>query len=77
MKDYIYQNKRNDNKFIEVRRYADGHYVWKQYITRYISTSFLGVNYVGCSFKRVHIGTWHRVSKRTLEEVLADYSRVA
>lgn len=32
MKDWLYKNKRNENKFIEVRRYDDGHYVWKQSI---------------------------------------------
>lgn len=77
MKDYIYQNKRNDNKFIEVRRYKDGHYVWKQYITHYISNSFISVTYTGCSLKRIHRGVWHRVSKKTMLEVLQDYNWVA
>lgn len=28
----IYQNKYNPNKFIELKRYPDGHYYWRQYM---------------------------------------------
>lgn len=35
MKTYtLYQNKRNPHKFIELIRYSDGHYYWRQYISR-------------------------------------------
>lgn len=62
------------NKYLEVRRYDDGHYVWKQFVTYAIPT--FGRNYMGCSFKRCHIGTWRRVTKRLLNDVLPDYEEV-
>lgn len=64
MKDYVYCNKNNSRKYIELRRYADGHYVWRQRV---------GNNYTGCSLSRASVGTWHRVNKQTFVEVLADY----
>lgn len=77
MRTFIYQNKGNLNKYITVRRYKDGHYVWKQYIQTYVSTSSTVINYTGCSLKRSGVGTWHRVSKQTRDAVLQDYVRVA
>lgn len=69
MRDYVYRNKANSRKYIELRRYADGHYVWKQYIKCGDSK-----NYTGCSIKQnKRGGLWHRVSKQTFVEVLADY----
>ena len=72
MKTMIYQNGR---KYLEVRRYADGHYVWKQFVEYTIPT--VGRNYMGCTLNRCHKGTWHRVTKRWLNEVLPDYKFVA
>lgn len=69
MRDYVYRNKDNSRKYIELRRYADGHYVWKQYI-KYGDFR----NYTGCNFKQnKRGGLWHRVNKQTFVEVLADY----
>ena len=65
---------RKGNKYLEVRRYDCGHYVWKQFTTYTIPEC--GKNYLGCSFRRCHKGTWHRVTKRWLEEVLPDYKEV-
>lgn len=78
-RDYIYQNSRNLNKYIKVRRYTDGHTVIKQYIQTYVPGSYTRtvINYTGCSLKRAKLGTWHRVGKKTLEQILADYKRVA
>ena len=28
----LYQNKKNPNKFIELKRYPDGHYYWLEYM---------------------------------------------
>lgn len=70
MKTYVYQNNKNLNKVIEVRRYDCGHYVWKQFI---YAPTFDTRNYTGCSLKRCHIGTWHRVTRKTILSVLEDY----
>lgn len=72
MRTYIYKNKRNANKYIDVRRYSDGHYAWKQFIW----VPGCKRNYVGCSLKRAHVGTWSRVTKGTLLAVLEDYELV-
>lgn len=79
MRDYLYQNNRNTSKFIEVRRYKDGHYVIKQYIQSFVpgSLSRTIINYTGCSLKRAKRGTWSRVTKQTLLQILEDYSWVA
>lgn len=71
MIDAVLQNKRNPNKFIEVRRYDCGHYVWRQYIEN-PETHIR--NYTGCSLRRVSSGMWHRVSRQTLKDVLPDYA---
>ena len=69
MRDYVYRNKRNSRKYIELRRYADGHYVWKQYIK-----CGDGKNYTGCSIKQNKKGgVWHRVSRQTMLECIEDY----
>lgn len=73
METRLYQNKYNSHKYLEVRRYADGHYVWKQYIRNFAHTFFDSKNYTGCSLKRVHTGVWHRVSKCWMVQVLDDY----
>ena len=74
MKYYKYRNKRNENKYIEVARYACGHYAFKQYI--YARNSDNKKNYTGVALNRVHVGTWHRVTKSTLLEILGDYNIV-
>lgn len=69
MKNLLYRNRRNEFKYIEVRIYADGHRVAKQYI----ETLCGGKNYTGTSIKRCHIGNWNRVSKNSLDGILDDY----
>ena len=69
-----FYSHRLGGKYLEVRHYADGHYVWKQFVTYAIPE--WGRNYMGCTLKRAHIGTWHRVTKRWLKEVLSDYEEV-
>ena len=59
---------RNSNKYIEVRRYADGHYAYKAFVTYFIPE--FGRNYLGCSNWRK--GKWHRCRKAFLDEVLDD-----
>ena len=76
MRDYTYQNKKNPNKFIQIRRYADGHFVWKQYIRHFVNTFFECRNYTGCSLKQVTKGVWHRINKVTMLSVLEDYTLV-
>lgn len=67
----IFQNKRNPHKFIEVKRYNDGHYVWKQFIENTVTHTR---TYTGCSLKRSKLGKWNRVNSDTLAEVIAsDY----
>lgn len=74
MKNWMYVNKYNEHKFLEVRRYADGHYVVKQSIRHVFDTCKL-VNYVGSSLRRP-LGTWHRMCKSMLLSLLEDYAIV-
>lgn len=73
METKLYRNNRNENKFIEVRRYGCGHYVWKQSI-RHPEVNV--INYNGYSLKRSHVGVWHRQRKGTIQEVLKEYNEV-
>jgi len=73
MRTYLFQNNDNSHKYLEVRKYADGHYVWKQYIRHFAHTPFDSKNYTGCSLRRVHQGTWHRVSRQLVIAVLENY----
>lgn len=68
---WLYRNNRNPNKFIELKRYPDGHYVWKQYIV-----SMFGKNYVGTTIKQCQKGVWRRVTRRTFTQALEDYRLV-
>lgn len=73
MKEWLYVNQRNGKKYLAVKRYNDGHYVWQQFIQ--------GVGekpvYVGCNLRQNRRGgVWHRVGKKTMVEVLADYRLV-
>ena len=56
------------HKYIEVRRYADGHYAYKAFVTYFIPE--FGRNYFACGRKRAHKGTWARCRKVFLDEVL-------
>ena len=64
-----YKNKRNEHKYIDVKHYKDGHYLWRQRI-------------VFDNGVENHIGTpkggFRRVSLRWIHEVLdSDYQIVA
>lgn len=71
MRYYKYVNSRNENKYLEVMRYNCGHYAMKQYICARNSEN--KKNYTGAALNRVHIGTWHRVRKSLLVQILEDY----
>lgn len=69
----LYQNNRNPKKYIEVRRYADGHYVWKQFMLYFQGNVFFECRfYTGCSLKKYREGVWHRMRKSFIMEVLND-----
>ena len=77
MKIYTYRNMMNDHKYIEVHSYGEGHYSWKQFMRTPIITTRIDmpeyfISIIGGSCKRP-IGYFHRVSKRTMDEVLQDY----
>lgn len=65
MRTILYRNG-DSNKYIEVRRYADGHYAYRAFITYFIPE--FGRNYLGC--KNAHRGEWHRCRKGFLEDVI-------
>ena len=76
-RDYLYVNKRNDHKFLEIRRYEDGHYVCKQSIRSTSEDGVVVINYTGCNLKQNnHGGVWHRISKKAMLELLEDYELV-
>lgn len=61
----LYINKRNEHKVIELKRYSDGHYYWRQMM---IFPNGV-VNYVGSKS-----GRFFRVNKSTFLPVLtSDY----
>ena len=64
----IYRNDRNENKYLDVVRYADGH----NYVDQYMAWGSV-VNYNGGKMGRRHR---RRVNKRLLNEILADYTEV-
>jgi len=70
--DKTYQNKRNPNKFIEMKKYDDGHTVARQYM-KWDTPEGEVKNYNGSKTNR---GRYHRMGQRTLNEVLDDYDEV-
>ncbi len=80
MKIYTYQNNRNSHKYIEVHSYEEGHYSWKQFIRTATDSSrqdlpkYL-ISIVG-STCRQPLGYFSRISKKTMDEVLEDYTFV-
>lgn len=68
---WLYQNKYNPNKFIELKLYHDGHYYWHQYLVWENTTTHARiVNHVGGN-------TFHRVSVHTWKPVLTqDYNLI-
>ena len=64
MKITTYRNKRNTNKFIDVKHTDDRHYMWRQ---RMVFSNGVA-NPVGTPK-----GGFRRQGKATIEEVLGDY----
>lgn len=65
----LYRNTRNENKYIEVKKMDDGHTYFRQFM--YWNTDTGSVkNYSGSKTNR---GRYHRVTQRTLNQVLVDY----
>ena len=60
-----YRNKKNANKYIDVKHTNDGHYLWRQ---RMVWGDI--VNHVG-----TRKGGYCRVSKKTVDDVLTDYEK--
>jgi len=68
----LYQNKKNKNKYIEVKRSADGHSWFRPFV--YWNTDQGPVkNYSGSKTNR---GRYHRATKDTLKKVLDEYVQV-
>lgn len=71
--DKTYQNKKNPNKFIETRKYDDGHTVARQYM-KWETPDGEVKNYTGA--KDAKQGRYHRASKATLDSMLEDYDEI-
>ena len=71
--DRTYQNKRNENKFIETRKYDDGHTVARQYM-KWDTPNGEVKNYTGA--KDAKRGRYFRTNKDTLNSMLEDYEEV-
>lgn len=70
MKTYIFRNKRNENKYIEVKVYKDGHIYVKQFMKWY-TTRGIVKNYLA---SRSNKGRAYRYNKNSLSELLEDYT---
>lgn len=68
-----YRNRRNENKFIETKKYKDGHSVARQYM-KWETPEGTVKNYSGA--KDAKRGRWHRAGKQSQELMLEDYDEV-
>lgn len=68
-----FQNRRNENKFIETKKYADGHQVARQYM-KWDTPEGTVKNYNGA--KDWKNGRWHRTTQNTRDMMLEDYDEV-
>lgn len=64
VKHWIYQNRHNEHKYLELKRYDDGHYFWRQYMLWDNGVK----NYVGTK-----LGGFQRVSIETIKDVIMSY----
>ena len=71
--DATYQNKKNPNKFIETKKYKDGHQVARQYM-KWDTPEGEVKNYTGA--KDAKRGRYFRTRKDTLNQMLEDYDEV-
>jgi len=67
MQKRTFRNKRNEHKFIEIKHYDDGHYVWRQQM-RFPNGV---INDIGTKK-----GGFRRVRKAWIAEVKEDYEEV-
>lgn len=65
----LYRNKRNENKYIEVKKSADGHTYYRQFMFWNTDTGSVK-NYSG---SRTNRGRYHRTTLETLNKILDDY----
>ena len=68
-----YQNRRNENKFIETKKYNDGHTVARQYM-KWNTPEGEVKNYSGA--KDAKRGRWHRTRQHTRDMMLEDYDEI-
>lgn len=71
--DATYQNKKNPNKFIETKKYKDGHQVARQYM-KWDTPEGEVKNYTGA--RDAKRGRYFRTRKDTLNQMLEDYDEV-
>lgn len=67
-----YQNRKNENKFIETKKYSDGHSVARQYM-KWDTPEGEVKNYTGSKSNR---GRWFRAGQHTRDMMLEDYDEV-
>lgn len=70
--DHTYQNRRNPNKFIETKKYNDGHTVARQYM-EWDTPEGVVRNYNGSKTNR---GRYHRTTQHTRDMMLEDYDEI-
>ena len=68
-----YQNRKNENKFIETKKYKDGHRVARQYM-KWETPEGTVKNYSGA--KDWKNGRWHRANQHSRDMMLEDYDEV-
>lgn len=68
-----YQNRKNENKFIETKKYKDGHSVARQYM-KWETPEGTVKNYSGA--KDANRGRWHRAGQHTRDMMLEDYDEI-
>lgn len=71
--DRTFQNKKNPNKFIETRKYDDGHTVARQYMEWETEDGTVR-NYTGA--KDAKRGRYSRLGQKSLGPILEDYEEV-
>lgn len=76
----IYRNKRNENKYIEVKKTKCSHFYYRQYIKAYnLMTGEMFANYTTYNRRRgkAKTGLWFRMTKNWMTEMLEmDYDLV-
>lgn len=68
-----YVNRRNPNKYVEVKKYDDGHTVSRQYM-KWDTPQGEVKNYTGA--RDAKRGRYFRTRKNTLNQILDDYDKI-